>query len=240
MAQNQDPFSLQFSSMTPASSLASKPPDDVGPPLPPRPPPRPKRRPVPAHQAATSQPARESGPPSSTTRDPQFEALETSPSNLPPSFTSPNFIAPAPGYGSIPLAADYGSIPSAPCYDPIPSTPGYSSIPPAVSAQVAASPGSAEPKSKKRHSFFGSAIRQFAKVAFPEYSAPGPSTTLAFDNPAVPYPQQSASSSGSYDSQVVVNGVKLGQEDLNALRAVVYPVLPGSYWSVFFSFSLIS
>ena len=200
MAQNQDPFNLQFGPMIPAGPVTSQP-DEMAPPLPPRP----KRRPVHAAGAATSQLPRDPGPPTSLTQSPQFEELGTSPTNPLPSLTTPNFNAPAPGYGS---------------------------IPPAMSAPVAASPGSPESKPKKRHSFFSSAVRQFAKVTFLESITPGLSAALAFDNPAMPDPHQSAPFPESQLSQVVVNGVKLGQADLLALQAVVGPVLPGSYWSV--------
>lgn len=200
MAQNQDPFSLQFGPMIPAGPVTSQL-DEVAPPLPPRP----KRRPVHAAGAATSQLPRDPGPPTSLTQSPQFRELGTSPTYPLPSLTTPNFDDPAPGYGS---------------------------IPPAMSAQVAASPGSPESKPKKRHSFFSSAVRQFAKVTFLESITPGLSAALAFDNPAMPDPHQSAPFPESQLSQVVVNGVKLGQADLLALQAVVGPVLPGSYWSV--------
>ncbi|RKK74043.1 hypothetical protein BFJ69_g8782 [Fusarium oxysporum] len=93
MAQNEDPFSLQFGPMIPAGSVTSQP-DEVAPALPPRP----KRRPV---NAATCQPPGDPSPPPLVTQSSQFGGRGINPPNPLPSFATPNFNGAAPGYGAI-------------------------------------------------------------------------------------------------------------------------------------------
>lgn len=136
----------------------------------------------------------------------------------------------------VPQFRELGSYPSSPSrspptYDPSRPDHGYAPIP-AVPAQGAASAGSPGVQPTRRHSRFGSAVRKLAKVVFLESISPGLSAALASDNPAVPDPNQPASSPRIQPGQVVVNGVALGQADLLALQSAVGPVSPGSYWSV--------
>ncbi len=216
MYQSHDPFSVQFGPMTPTGSVTSQleetappsptprpPHGDTAPPLPPRPS-CPRPRPVPDHNAPRAAPSPSTGSP---TQVPQFVQLGAS---------LPNSFDPPPAYSSRPP-------------DPRAATPN---IPPSLPARANPSLGSPEPA--RRHPIFGSTFGQLATAVFPESITPGLSSVLAFDNnPAVQNPPtQLAPPPGIQSSQVVVNGVALGQADVLALQAVLGPVFPGSYWSV--------
>ncbi|KAL2127636.1 hypothetical protein VTI74DRAFT_10377 [Chaetomium olivicolor] len=247
-----DPLSFQFGPRaTPTGPLASssQEPEEAPPPLPPRPPPLfsapppppsrppqlpprllPRRRPVPARGMAVSHSAASSPPQGRQVGEPLGD--------YPPSSLH------SPGGPS-------GSIPSAPTYNFSPPNPSYSS-PAAPSAMpaaqaVTASPQATSPESqtqptKKRHSWFGPAVRQLAKVAFLESITPGLSTVLAYDsdNPSMPNqnqnlppapPPQAGIQPNAYNpGQVIVNGVALGQAELLSLQTLVGPIWPGSYW----------
>jgi len=145
--------------------------------------------------------------------------------------TSPSY---APHYGQFEElgGSPSSSVRSPPPPDSNPPSFGYGPTPSAMPAQATASLSPAEPRPKKRHSFFGSTIKHLAKVVFLESITPGLSTAPEFNTPATPTQIPSMPSYGAQSGQVIINGVPLSQADLLALQAAVGPVSPGSYWCV--------
>ena len=211
---NQDHFDFRHDS-TPSGPRPSQP--EYAPPLPPRP--RLKRRPV-ASAATPQDPF-----PSQT----QFGGSAPSPPRSPPTynFSPPNDPPSPPTYGFRPDNEPFGSFSPPACgLAAGDSSSSFSSRAYSSPSPFAAGPSqftqAPESQPQKRHSVFGSTVRQIAKVV----AALASPDEL---NPAQPAPCQPASV-GMQAGQVIVNGVVLGQPDLLALQSAVGAVSPGSYW----------
>ncbi len=225
---SQDPFDFRYGPTTPSGPRGSQP--DDAPPLPPRP--HLRRRPVASAAAASQQvhfPPRDQFGGSSSGSPRSTPTYNFSPPNDPPLSPPTYGFAPPDGPPLSPPTYGFGppNDPSGSFSPPAYSFGSSSSFAPGPSqatfAQAPARSDPAEYQPKKRHSVFGSTVRQLAKVvaalANPDELSPNQ-----------PTPYQPAPSPAMQASQVIVNGVVLGQADLLTLQGAVGTVSPGSYW----------